>query len=868
MQQTIIGDSDMDEAEAENEAATDFNEDRHADNAGNSDNVVDDAEHATALSHIASLLRCYRDKQRTADIAEHGKQLSRLDALLHRYEDKLQATDNPDATNTAGSADVVDVEAAPQAESPTPTEQIEQSQPTARERLAAAVQVLNHIGRGIRTVWGKRPKLSYALYAIVFIVITAAAVLFLQWSVYNPIEYADDAQVDNTTRIMGTMAGQLTKFVSQMWLEDKWLFLLNFLVVGLMYLVVVTFLNRFWVATAIFGTVMVVFSIANRFKYLLRNEPIIPADLSFISSGNTGEIISFIPEDGTDLVNAAIIGLTYFVVICLVLQFLDRRNGLIPCHWRPSRFLRVRNVIAVFARIAAFVATASLLVSFTWNLNVPNSWAQQWARELGDSPQPWNAMADAQSNGTAINFLRLSHAKTMEQPKGYSEETMQAVAKRYAAAADDINATRTANLTDSTVVMILSESFSDPTRIPDVAFSVDPMPNIRTIKDATTSGLMLSPGYGGGTANIEYQALTGLNMANFDESMLSVYQQLVPSQEEPYSFNRIWSEQYGENGSVAFHPYYKNMYLRDHNYDRFGFSELLTLDSDPAIEHQDHIDASPYVSDAASYANVLDAINSQDHPQFIQLVTMQNHSGYGDYYATNEFKEADLSPLDDNERWQIENYTKGLSLTDQATAEFLNTLNTIDKPVTVIFYGDHLPSIYTTANADMDNTLTLHETDYFIWSNQASASANGKVSGEHTAFSSSNYCMSLAAEHMNATISPYLALLTELQREIPSISRVGSAAVGWGEGEATYLDENGAIIDPDTLTKPAKQLLHDYQLVQYDMTAGDGYLYQTEFFDVEESDHSPLMRGQVPQAYEATQDYDPYADMWYQEYWY
>lgn len=862
MQQTIIGDSEMNEAEAENESATDLNGDGHADNAGKRSSVVDDAERASALSCIASLLRCYRDKRRTADAAERGKQLSRLGALLHRYEDKLQAVDDPD---TAGNADVVDAETKPQAESPMPTEQ---SQPTTQEQLTAAVQVLKRIGHGIRTVWSKRPKLSYALYAVVFTVITAAAVLFLQWSVYNPIEYADDAQVDNTTRIMGTMAGQLTKFVSQMWLENQWQFLLNFLVVGLMYLVVVTFLNRFWVATAIFGTVMVVFSIANRFKYLLRNEPIIPADLSFISSGNTGEIVSFIPEDGTDLVNTAIVGLTYFVVICLVLQFLDRRNGLIPCHWRPSRFLRVTNIIAVLARIAAFVVTAALLVSFTWNLNVPNSWAQQWARELGDSPQPWNAMGDAQSNGTAINFLRLAHAKTMEQPEDYSEETMQAVAKRYAAAADEINTTRTANLTDSTVVMILSESFSDPTRVPGVEFSIDPMPSIRAIKDATTSGLMLSPGYGGGTANIEYQALTGLNMANFDESMLSVYQQLVSSQKEPYSFNRIWSEQYGESGSVAFHPYYKNMYLRDHNYDRFGFSELLTLDSDPAIEHQDRIDASPYVSDAASYANVIDAINSQDHPQFIQLVTMQNHSGYGDYYATNEFREADLSPLDDNERWQIENYTKGLSLTDQATAEFLNTLNTIDKPVTVIFYGDHLPSIYTTANADMDNTLTLHETDYFIWSNQASASTDGKVSGEHTAFSSSNYCMSLAAEHMNATISPYLALLTELQREIPSISRVGSAAVGWGEGDATYLDENGNIIDPDTLTKPAKQLLHDYQLVQYDMTAGDGYLYQTEFFNVEESEHVPLMRDQVPQAYVSPQTYDPYADVWYQEYWY
>ena len=311
MQQTIIGDSEMNEAEAENEAATDLNEDRHADNAGNSDNVVDGAERATALSHIASLLHRYRDNRQTADVAERDKQLSRLDTLLHRYQNELQAADNSDI---ADNADSVDVETEPQAESPMPTEQ---SEPTTRERLTDSRALRKRIGRGIRTVWGKRPKLSYALYVIVFVAVTAASVLFLQWSVYNPIEYAENAQVDNTTRIMGTMAGQLTRFVSQMWLEDKWLFLLNFLVVGLMYLVVITFLNRFWVATAIFGTVMVVFSIANRFKYLLRNEPIIPADLSFISSGNTGEIVSFIPEDGADLVNTAIVGLTYFVVICL-----------------------------------------------------------------------------------------------------------------------------------------------------------------------------------------------------------------------------------------------------------------------------------------------------------------------------------------------------------------------------------------------------------------------------------------------------------------------------------------------------------------------------------------------------------------------
>lgn len=112
------------------------------------------------------------------------------------------------------------------------------------------------------------------------------------------------------------------------------------------------------------------------------------------------------------------------------------------------------------------------------------------------------------------------------------------------------------------MIMILSESFSDPTRVPGITLSEDPMPNIRALKNTTTSGLMLSPGYGGGTANIEYQALTGWDLALFDNSMQVPYQQLVPHQKVTETFNQLWNDRYGASGSIAFHPYYKNMYLR------------------------------------------------------------------------------------------------------------------------------------------------------------------------------------------------------------------------------------------------------------------------------------------------------------------
>ena len=91
-----------------------------------------------------------------------------------------------------------------------------------------------------------------------------------------------------------------------------------------------------------------------------------------------------------------------------------------------------------------------------------------------------------------MNFIRLTHTKIMDKPEGYSKDTMEQLAAKYANAAKTANQNRSANITDSTVIMILSESFAAPTRVPGVSFSEDPMPNIRNLKEQTTSGIMLS----------------------------------------------------------------------------------------------------------------------------------------------------------------------------------------------------------------------------------------------------------------------------------------------------------------------------------------------------------------------------------------
>ena len=787
----------------------------------------------------------------TPDSADTGIAETSADSLNSASEVSNDDIDNAQAESNAKDSDTEDTTAKDQRSKKTNSRKHKKPQKPNKFKASLArlsqfikasaapiltskfAQLLISAAVALHKLWKKRPKCPYTLYVVVMALIDAAAVTFIQWGMYSEPKYDDPNAVDNTTKILNSVNGQVTRFVTQMWLEDKLNWLLNFLALGMVYLVLVFVINRFWVATAVFAITMSVYAVANSIKIILRNEPILPSDLSFLSSGNGGEITSFIPKSSQALVDGTITMLIWLTVICLILQFVDGRRCVIPFHWwRPFR--NVKTIIGNVTRIIAAAMSITLLCSFTWTLSVPGAWGYEWAKSWGDAPQLWNAEGDAANNGPIINFLRLTHPKIMDKPEGYSQETMEELAKKYSSEANQINGTRANNLTDNTVIMILSESFSDPTRVPGIALAEDPMPNIRALKETTTSGLMLSPGFGGGTANIEYQSLTGLDLALFDDSMQSMYQELVPHQKNPFAWNQIWNAEYGKSGSVAFHSYYKNMYLRDVNYKKFGFNKFYTLDSEPAITHQDRTDNSPYVNDAASYQNIIDQLNKEEHPQFLQLVTMQNHMTYDNWYFNNQFEQANVTEnLNDYERGQINTYAKGVSITDQATIDFLNQLNAMDKPITVIFYGDHLPSSYQTAAADKNNTLALHQTDYFIWSNQASASAGVKLDASNTAYTSPNYFMEMAAEHMNAKVSPYLAFLTQTRTDIPALERLVIGAGGFDTDASTaYLDQNGNAIKRKALSKQAKNTLHDYKLIQYDMTAGKGYLNDTNFFTV------------------------------------
>lgn len=621
-------------------------------------------------------------------------------------------------------------------------------------------------------------------------------------------------------------------------------FLLNVLIYAWIFILLVACVNRFWAGMGIFGTFIIVWMVANRLKVALRHEAVLSTDLQIAGGGQAGNVGSFIPRPYRQLIWKAFFLIGAVWIFAALVRLLLGAGKLV---WFE------KTSIHITIRIIAFAVPLLCLGLFSAGLSAVGSPAYRFAKSFGDQPILWDTVADAQQNGTVVSFLRLSTTKAIERPKGYSQAAMRKINEKYSKTAKAINATRSAQMTDTTIIGVLSESFSDPTRVPGIHIDGgDPIPSIRALKNQTTSGYMLSSGYGGGTANLEYQELTGLSTTVFNSSTVSPYLQLVPHQKRAFSFNQMWNiADFGSSsiprsssakkavGSIAIHPYSSGMYQRRTNFmQKFLFRSFYTLDGPQYMRHTATLDRSAYVSDQQAYEEALERIktDSSAKQMFVQLTTMQNHLPFNGQWNNNQFtvKSTTGKPLSDQETLSVTTAAKGFNITDKTTADWLAELDKLSRPITVVWYGDHLPGIYDHAINDPSDRLLLHETDYFIWSN-AAARAKGaavKLPESATRYTSPNYLLTLAACHMNAKVSPYMAFLTRMQEQIPAMEPALSGS-DWSQNAGissnTYLDANGRKINPSTMTAEQKRLLSDYRSIAYDMTLGGHYLEKEGF---------------------------------------
>jgi phosphoglycerol transferase MdoB-like AlkP superfamily enzyme len=570
----------------------------------------------------------------------------------------------------------------------------------------------------------------------------------------------------------------------------------NVVIVWLVITLVLAITGRLWITLGIAGILTLSLGFINIAKLTLRNDPLRLSDESFLSQ--PGFLVEMVG------VRNIVLGVLGIAVVLAAAWFIGRLVHRRLPHVGTGLSRRGLWLLRGARFVVAVVCIA--LLAYAGNFNDPgNKWRAAYD-STGLRWRSWDQRANFLRNGFVAGLLYNTHIQAMDTPDGYSKAAMAEIAQRYTAEAATMNRGRTGSLDDTNIVSILSESFTDPSWLKSVRWSEELAPATKAEMARTVSGKMLSPGYGGGTANIEFELLTGQSLSQFNPQLDSLYEQVV-SKYPSYPSAIEYLRKRGHY-PVAMHPFSFRMYQRPRVFDAFGFQKLIDKDH---LEKRYRVDGGRYISDKAAFENVELQVEEQSKPLFMHLISMQNHMPYEDQYDDPIMPKSGLPP---NKAALAGQYARGIRNTDEALAGFLRDLKKSAEPTVVIFYGDHQPAqIYPANFTAREGTRVAHETPFMIWSNTTPL--------EHTELPTTSPIQFLPKlfDATNTPIPPYYALLDRLDQQLPAMD------VG------LYIDGNDRVVKEQDFTPEQQQVLRDYRLVQYDLSIGNRYSEKALFGD-------------------------------------
>lgn len=558
---------------------------------------------------------------------------------------------------------------------------------------------------------------------------------------------------------------------------DKKVFLLSLFFVVTIYLFLYALLGSD--GGNLIGNIgLTILAVGNFYKMDIRNDSVVPSDFSFNQFKNMYE----------NMLDKEMKQLILYVVIFLVILLM------FTIYW--FRKYPVRMNYSKKTRITQRLSLLGVGLLFFCGVKVN---AGELYQKAGLNVAHSNAIDNVNNNGTILHFWgNLSH-QLMTKPEGYSEETIQKIVSDIER--NNVSEKGKQSSTKPNVIFILSESFWDPTTLNNITFEKDPMPFIRSIIEKS-GGKMLSPEFGGNTANVEFNVMTGFS-SNFITGGKIPYTKLATDKHSNY--NIVNNFKMNDYKAIAMHPFVSYFFGREQVFKNFGFDQAIFEEQ---MKHEKNT-VGAYTSDQQFVEEVkrIDQEQTeQGNPYFLHAISMQNHFPYDKTfkYLNSPFVK-DYSTIPGGEELNL--YANGVAKTDQAMKELLTYLESKDQETYVVFYGDHMPALnddlykqHLTVSKGSTYDLSKHETPYFVWTNKENPSITGSISP--------NYFASQVMKKAGLKTTGFQQFLNRLYNEIPAFSPLG------------YLDSEGK---QQKLTKQQKQLLQDYNLLQYDMLEGKQY---------------------------------------------
>jgi phosphoglycerol transferase MdoB-like AlkP superfamily enzyme len=521
-------------------------------------------------------------------------------------------------------------------------------------------------------------------------------------------------------------------------------------------------IGRKGLASGIASGACFLFGLANHYVLTFRGRVIFPCDLLCLgTAANVAQNYDYSPDEH---IWKALAVLAAYWAVLLLSRLVFRHRG--RQKLRIWTVLGSSGVIAVFCGVFFFT---SLLPSI-------GIYAQQWK---------------TQANGFLLNFMTALRYSFVSAPDGYSA----AKAEEIASGTEDYFST--AAEPPENLIVIMNESLADmEASFPDLNLTSDPLEFYHSMTENTVKGLMVPPVTGGGTANVEFEYLTGDSLAFLPSS--TVAYQLYLYDGVPSMVSQLKGLGYH---SIAFHPYLASGWNRTSVYDWMGFDEQRFVDDvkDPQYIRQ-------YVSDSSDYQQIYRMTDETNGPTFVFNVTMQNHSGYAQGWNNLE-KSVSVEGMERGTGSVTTQYFSLVKESDNAIRELIEHYSASNERTMIVLFGDHQPplgnqfyeSLYGKPLDDRttEEVLQEYEVPFFIW-------ANYDIPEQSDLMISSNFLGTLTAELAGFNLTGYQQLHAQLMDMMPV-----ATTIGFRMADGTLTD------DETTLPEPVQALYQKYRTMAY-----------------------------------------------------
>ncbi len=513
-------------------------------------------------------------------------------------------------------------------------------------------------------------------------------------------------------------------------------FLYNAFMIFVTFSIVYLFKRRIFVRMII-GAIWVILGIANGYILLKRVTPFNAQDLK-------------IAGDGIALINNYCNGFEVVVIAVGAVALLI---------WLISMWRRGGQYAGKIHHIAALIGiiVCGVLYTFVTNIAIDKRVISTYFGNIAFAYEDY---------GLPYCFSASLFNTGISEPNGYTKKAMAKIDKD-----GELNQTATSRSSDElpNIIVVQLESYFDVANAEFFTTSEDACPNLHNLYQNYSNGYFKVPSVGAGTANTEFEVLTGMNLRYFGpgEYPYKTYSKKHPTESAATALASLGY------GTHALHDNTGNFYSRANVFNNMGFDTFTSKEFMNVLQTTEN----GWAKDEILTHHIMEAMDTTKQEDFVFTVSVQGHGNYPETQVIENPKIKVEGIEDEALKNKWEYYVNQVYEMDQFVGDLIKAVEERNEPSVVVFYGDHLPTMGLKAE-DLKSRY-LYNTNYVIWDN-------------------------IGLQKQDKNIPAYQLMSEVLNR----------------------LDiHSGTVFNYHQQRKGTKNYLSDLELLQYDILYGKQYVY-------------------------------------------